>query len=955
LRGRQTLPLPVPALGLVANAPPDQVPANALIDGSNCFLDIDGYFKPRFGYSQFLVAGQVAPPTPPIVVVDVAPSVGFSFTGDSTVSGVPVLPLTLTLTIPPGLANGTLLLALISVKGINPAAGAGMQPILVPSGWSLYTTRFGIAFDTVNVLFHITNGTEGSSVTFQYNLAAAAAPSPPPTAQFTGFQMNGALFSISGANPLAPIDAFLFAPGSTVGTSVGNPGVTTNFSNDLVLILMQPVNDGANSGGAGQITPGNIVGATPQVNQQSPAGALTDTLAIWSQAFANPGATGVFTSPTGWSAGDYDTLALAIAAAPSSNVAPPSSPLNGPVLGILWYTDTDGSTVYVEATTTDIFAVVDDEWARVTGTQLTGLPVDPVRIVDMFFAGAISALFANNHDPIQQWQQGFATAVPLTPINPTLGTSAYTASTVPSFTGYPVGTQLFFTFGNTNVDPSTSITGIGISGNNVTFTVSSAAGFYVGQGINVSGVDPDNFNGLFIITVISGNEITVVQIGASGSYSSGGIMLGGATINVNDVGIVPIRIYLNGILSEIPSGYLIPGTVYDLSFDGTEFVIGTNLLAPTARDIAVVGGRLVAINILQGNFRSPSLVVWTAAFDPTTWPAQAYDTLVDTDDPLIAIRLIGQAAAVVYGEESAWLCQGVPGAADANAFNFTPIRGVVVGPVSSAAVVIAEGLHYYLARDGRIWTCDGNSATPISAPIDPILIGDIDSSSWTESHAVYYPKYRQIWFFYPSKASGIAGPSRAIVYSIARGVFEPVQIFVEAITASALAAFVTSTTWNQLTEPWTFYQVPWNSFATQSQISVLLGAEDGSVYDFSEASTTDNNVAIPYGFTPGLLNIDAVTDMLMNSFELFFDPASSFELLVVAIYGLQYPQDPGVVDTAFPLDLSAPDTWRLPQSLPTITTYRRYYSLEISGITINRGMAYGGGNMFENVQDRASQ
>lgn len=636
---------------------------------------------------------------------------------------------------------------------------------------------------------------------------------------------------------------------------------------------------------------------------------------------------------------------------------PTSEPSNGPVIGLLWYTDTDGTTVHMCATPTSVFVIVGGVWTNVTGgTPLTGDANDPIAMIDMFFQGAISALISDNSDVIKYWQQGFATILPLTPVYAAVGSGQYVAATNPTFGEYPPNVpQFFFTFQNLNTVPSTSISGIGISGSTVTITVSSAAGFYVGQGITITNVDPSNFDGIFIITNVVGNQISFVVPGASGMYVSGGTVTGGATINLNAIGPVPIRAIINGVLSELPANYLVPGITYNMAFDGVEFLIGTNLTAPVARDIAVISDRVVAVNIEQGNFRSPSLVVWTAAYDPTNWPALAFNGLYDTDDPLIAVKAIGQGACVVYGEESAWLGQSVPGAPDAYAFAFTQIRSVTVGPVSPAVVVLAEGLQYYLARDARIWSCDGNSAQPVSAAIDPLILNDLDPTEWTQTHAVYYPQYRQIWFFYPSRTDNIDGPAKAIIYSLARQAFEPLAIFVEAITASTVHAFTTSTTWNQLTNPWTTYTVPWDSFPVESQLSVLLGFESGDVQTFSSNSPTDNGAQIPYGFTPGLFNIDAITDQLVDSLELFFNPAQNFELLTLAVLGLSFPQDPGYVDFAFPVDLSDPTTYSLPKSLPTINTYRRYYKLIFSGITINRGMRFGGGNIFQNEQARSSQ
>ena len=238
-----------------------------------------------------------------------------------------------------------------------------------------------------------------------------------------------------------------------------------------------------------------------------------------------------------------------------------SEPSNGPVIGLLWYTDIDGSTVHLCATPTDIFAIINDAWTAITGAALTGSPSDPVAMVDMFFQGAINALISNNANVIQRWQQGLANALPLTPIYAATGTSKYAATTIPSFGSYPVNVpQFFFTFANANVAPTTTISGIGITDNTVTATVADATGFYVGQGVTVTSVDPSNFDGLFIITTIVGDQISWIQENASGSYVSGGTLTGGATINLNSIGPIPIRAIINGILSEIPSDFSFPAS-----------------------------------------------------------------------------------------------------------------------------------------------------------------------------------------------------------------------------------------------------------------------------------------------------------------------------------------------------------------------------------------------------------
>ena len=263
----------------------------------------------------FVSSGAVTSAQPPAPVVPISPSVGFSFTGSSSLGGSPTLPLLLTLNIPLGVQVGDVLIALISVKGIFPGSGAHMNPIDALTGWTVLTYQTGVAQDSINILYRVVDGTEGLTVTFSYS---------GPAFNFAGFQMNGTIAPVRGANTIAPLDVFAFSANAANGSATSN-SATTVHTNDLLLILMQPVNDNANAGGAGHITPGNIVGTTLQFNQQSPgSGALIDTLALWSKPFAGPGATGTFTSPTGWPLTQANQLVLALGAG-----IPPAGQLMG--------------------------------------------------------------------------------------------------------------------------------------------------------------------------------------------------------------------------------------------------------------------------------------------------------------------------------------------------------------------------------------------------------------------------------------------------------------------------------------------------------------------------------------------------------------------------------------------------------------------------------------------------
>src|SRR5271167_70567 len=56
MRGQTPFIYDAPALGLRADVPVHKVPQGALISGQNMFLDIDGFYKPRFGYGAWSAA-----------------------------------------------------------------------------------------------------------------------------------------------------------------------------------------------------------------------------------------------------------------------------------------------------------------------------------------------------------------------------------------------------------------------------------------------------------------------------------------------------------------------------------------------------------------------------------------------------------------------------------------------------------------------------------------------------------------------------------------------------------------------------------------------------------------------------------------------------------------------------------------------------------------------------------
>lgn len=625
-----------------------------------------------------------------------------------------------------------------------------------------------------------------------------------------------------------------------------------------------------------------------------------------------------------------------------------------PLLGLLYFTDTDASEQYFGVSTQKAYALVGGVWTVVSSGTLTGISTDLVRIVDYYqssLSGFLSAIFTNNHDPLQVWNRSLTASQPLTPTLSLTGTNAYQGTTSPTFTTYPVNQQFFIQVAHTNTQVTT--TGTQNSPPSNTLIVGSSTGFFVGQGIKVAGAGAAGADLYSIITTVNvGNLVLADKIQTSITNTT---VTGLAAISLNGQTAIPLRYLNNGVVTELPASYLNTTTVYNVAYDGTQFLIGTFVQAPIARDIFVLNGRLVALNVQYGAQRQPSQVVWTSAFDATSFPPLAYQNLLDTDDPLIAGRTIGVNAAVVYGEESAWLMQGVYGGDDASAFQFTPIPSATVGPVSPLAVIAWNNVHYYLARDKRIWSCDGSTAQPVSDAIDPILAADIATASQTQSFAFYHPYEKQLWFFYVPVIGALSAPSHAIIMAQRNGqmIFETLQIFTQPISAGATVVANTGVTWDQLTQPWSSYTVPWSSFLGGSELITLL-CVNSIISAFGPNYSNDAGTAVPYSFIPALINAGPGKDLLLDSLELWLQPTTT-EFAAAQIDGLATPLAAPIATTSFAFDCADPLTFGLPKSYPLLNTYSRYLKLTIFGTSRARALYFGGAQIFVTPQERASR
>lgn len=226
-----------------------------------------------------------------------------------------------------------------------------------------------------------------------------------------------------------------------------------------------------------------------------------------------------------------------------------------------------------------------------------------------------------------------------------------------------------------------------------------------------------------------------------------------------------------------------------------------------------------------------------------------------------------------------------------------------------------------------------------------------------------------------------AGQTRATLFSLDRQVFEPIQEFPTIVRAATVEAAQAGVTWNDLPNPWSTYTQTWESFFSLNQVGVFIGVDDGTqttwadltgswssylqswnsfpaggnVESFSDNSTTDAGLPIPYSMVPALLYEDSRQTILLDSWSFYFKIAAFFELVTIEFDALAFALDDPTPLTASFSDLSDENTYSVPKALPVgQTKYSRYIKVSFFGNSYYRAFAFGGATIFVQIQERPS-
>lgn len=182
-----------------------------------------------------------------------------------------------------------------------------------------------------------------------------------------------------------------------------------------------------------------------------------------------------------------------------------------------------------------------------------------------------------------------------------------------------------------------------------------------------------------------------------------------------------------------------------------------------ARDVISADARLVLGLV---TFAGSSEIHVSAVNDMTTWPSGLFATIDDTGDVFRGFSALNRSSFIMHKSLSQWMATGTPNAAFP--FRFDQI-GSFAGPISSRAIVSTESDVYWIGRNGVIYKARGTQISVANTAISRHVSRDITLRASTTAHGAYLPRFRQIWWFYPSLgevSAATTNPLACIVYDI---------------------------------------------------------------------------------------------------------------------------------------------------------------------------------------------
>lgn len=261
-----------------------------------------------------------------------------------------------------------------------------------------------------------------------------------------------------------------------------------------------------------------------------------------------------------------------------------------------------------------------------------------------------------------------------------------------------------------------------------------------------------------------------------------------------------------------------------------------------ARTLAVLQRRL-----LMGGFADgPAVVEYSTIDDINSGWATHSKSLGNTPGAIMAMMEHGPKAVMIYKTDAIYAA--IPYTSE-TPFAFEPITLGIPGPVSAASVVSVPGsVHAFLAEDAGVYLFDGSSRPELMSTHIQRWIADRWSyQKRSTAFGLYNRRFRELWFFYPTIASGDS--KEAVVINLDTGSMYAVRYPLGAISAGSSRHFATDLVVADIGETLMSDADMLLSDAQQQRNVVVLGGANGQAYE--QTGYTDAGSAIPGYFETG--------------------------------------------------------------------------------------------------------
>lgn len=260
--------------------------------------------------------------------------------------------------------------------------------------------------------------------------------------------------------------------------------------------------------------------------------------------------------------------------------------------------------------------------------------------------------------------------------------------------------------------------------------------------------------------------------------------------------------------------------------------------APQAGDITTAANRVILVDTIESGVAFQYRVRWSGFNDHTAWDPLDFADLSDTPDVIVGARALSRVAFAIYKKKSQWV-----GLLQTGQFPFKfELQDLKPGPVGPAAVVVADGRHYYIGVDGSVYVFDGIKGTHVGEPARRFILNNFNFDAPRRCFGYFSRRDRDIywWFCQP----GQDDPDIGISLQIDTGRFFP-HTFRSSMGCGFEGDLVSTITWDSLSG-FTWDDIAatyptWNSFGSASQPVEVIGGTDGMVHQFGVAATDNGD------------------------------------------------------------------------------------------------------------------